>query len=962
MSDQLETFHSDLKFGFVDRETTSNQLFDPRLIANNDDERTMLAAITNELRTCDSFRFSIAFITPSGLALLKNELLKFKGTGTIITSRYLDFNEPSMFRELLNLKNIQTRIYDHPKIDFHAKGYIFEQSPILTAIVGSSNLTDNALVKNQEWNLRFSTQSAGNIAYQIDDAINRQLEFSTPLSEEWIRNYEITRRPSIRPALASYAGETLQTTREITPNPMQMEALSALAELREMGAKKAVIVSATGTGKTILAALAAKEFNPKRVLFVVHREQIAAKALYEFQRVFGGSNSDYGRFTGATRQQDCRFVFATTQTLAQPETLATLSAEHFDFVIIDESHHSGAATFRRVIDHFEPEFLLGLTATPERTDKFNIFELFDYNVAYEIRLQRALEEKMLVPFHYFGVADYTLVGGDTVTETTNLAFLASNERVKFVAEKLEKYGLAQNVHGLMFCSRKDEAHELARLFNDTKVYGKLLRTVALTGEDSREDREKVVTQLENGEIDYIITVDIFNEGIDIPCINQIVMLRATQSSIIFTQQLGRGLRKSEGKDHLRVIDFIGNYANNFLIPIALFGDNSRSKDSLRRKVINPDGRGRKAISGVSSVNFDEIAEARVLESLAKAKMTGKQEFKKDILAFQQRHNRLPRLIDFARFDLVDPVLISTKYGNYWSLLSSLKFVNEKPTDEHNAFLNFLSMELLNGKRPQELLLLKQLISQHKVTSADFAHQLVEMGTQADESHVESAIRMLTYQFPSTQQLSKYGKSPLITSVKGVQSLSPKFAACYREQPFQEFVDDIIETGLYLSRHRHSWSGNFVIGERYSRKDACRLLNWPSNVESIMYGYKVDEATATCPIFVTYHKSEDVEASVSYEDKFKDPATLHWFTKSRRTLTSPEVSKIISKSVDLHIFVKKDDAEGTDFYYLGTATPANPVQTTMPDKAGSPLNVVSMDLILDQPISPDLYNYFESTTP
>ncbi|QGU01748.1 type I restriction enzyme EcoKI subunit R [Corynebacterium kalinowskii] len=962
MSSSPTSFRADLEFGFINNAHPALEIHDPRLIANFEDERTMLAAITNELRTCNSFQFSIAFITPSGLALLKNEFLKFKGRGTIITSRYLDFNEPSMFRELLNFKNIDVHIYQHPNVGFHAKGYVFEKSPMLTAIVGSSNLTDQALVSNQEWNLRFSTQTSGNIAIQLESAIARQLDFSVPLTESWIRQYEATRRPQVRPSVASFAGEVLPLEDTITPNSMQKEALNSLAELCELGARKAIIVSATGTGKTILAALAAKEANPKKLLFVVHREQIASKALEEFQKVFQLPDSEFGRFSGARREIDRRFVFATIQTLTQPAVLESLPRDYFDYIIIDESHHSAAESFRKIIDHFDPEFLLGLTATPERTDKFNIFELYDYNVAYEIRLQRALEEKMLVPFHYFGVADYTVNNSTTITETSNLAFLVCDERVRFVIEKLEMYGLPQDVRGLMFCSRKEEAHELSRLFNQSNVFGKPLRTLALTGDDSREDRERAVALLENGELDYIITVDIFNEGIDIPCLNQIVMLRATQSSIIFTQQLGRGLRKFEGKDHLRVIDFIGNYSNNFLIPIALFGDNSRNKDNIRKKIIGTDGRDRKAISGVSSVNFDEIAESRILMSLAKATLNGKFQFKTDILTYLHRHGTLPRLIDFARFDLVDPVLIGSSYHNYWSLLSSLKFVESTPSPRQKHFLDFLSSELLNGKRPHELLVLKRLLVENDSSRSDLRNTLSDFDTSDDESVVESALRVLSYKFITGAQRKRFGENPIVISEGENNPLNKEFAEDYaNSSEFRTHVDDIIETGLFLARHRYSWNGSLVVGERYSRKDVCRLLNWQGNNESTIYGYKRDRATASCPIFVTYHKDENVDASVSYGDKFKDPRTLHWFTRSRRTLSSDEVVDIVTNSVEIHVFVKKDDAEGTDFFYLGQAVSTNAAQTTMPGNKGEMLNVVNMDLILEHEVEPDLFNYFETSS-
>ena len=241
-------------------------------------------------------------------------------------------------------------------------------------------------------------------------------------------------------------------------------------------------------------------------------------------------------------------------------------------VIIDEAHRAGSETYQRVISHLTPKFLLGMTATPERTDGFNVYELFHYNVPYEIRLHHALEAEMLCPFHYYGVADVTYADGTSTTEETELKLLITAERVEHLLMALDQYGQAGTPpRGLIFCSRKEEAHALAQELNQRQLRGKTLRTVALTGDDSVAVREQRVRELETGDLDYILTVDIFNEGVDIPTVNQVVMLRQTQSAIVFVQQLGRGLRLADDKDHLVVIDFIGNYATNFLVPIALSG-------------------------------------------------------------------------------------------------------------------------------------------------------------------------------------------------------------------------------------------------------------------------------------------------------------------------------------------------------------------------------------------------------
>lgn len=963
----------DTEFGFLSRNTEADQILNPLLISNTD-EQTMLHAIRSELARCETFVFSVAFITSRAIALLKEALLEFDGAGTIITSRYLDFNDPDAFRELLLLDNVE--VYIHEDIDrgFHAKGYIFQRQEGVTAIVGSSNLTDNALLVNQEWNLRFSAFPDGDIAYQLDAAVQRQKSRALPLSKRWIDEYEQTRQ--VRPVLipGGDSSESLLRAGRIRPNHMQTKALESLREVRESGESRAVIISATGTGKTILAALAVRQAAPQRMLFVVHREQILDKAITEFQQVLDEPDSSFGKLVGAKRETDRKYVFSTVQSLSRESTLSQLDPEGFDYIIIDEVHRSGADSYRRVIDHFAPAFLLGLTATPERTDGFNVFELFDYNVPYEIRLHEALEERMLVPFHYYGVTDFVDAEDRTIEDTAQLQNLVAGERVSHVLEMLRRYGHPTSVKGLMFCSRKDEAHQLSELFNTSEVNGRQLHTRALTGDDTAETRESVVQQLESGELDYILTVDIFNEGIDIPPVNQVVMLRRTQSSIIFTQQLGRGLRKAEGKDHLRVIDFIGNYTNNYLIPIALFGDSSRSKDRLRKKM--RDNATTNTLARVSSVNFDPIAQKRILDSLSEAQLVGKRLFKGDIVQMGNRLGKIPRLFDFARFDTVDPVLLASQYDkaskprSYWQLLKDLKLVEHGPNPLQAAILAFLSAEVLPGKRPHELILLEHLLQNSQVSRGEFARLLQARRTWADAATISSTERVLDLSFYTQAQQEKFGGSPLVVSDAFGYRLSEDFRNTYESparaehgpaEHFRRHVDDIIETGLFLSREHGFWNQSLNEGAMYSRRDVCRLLNWDSNQESTVYGYKTDWDTRTCPIFITYHKADDISDSMKYDDSFLSPEIIHWFSKHGRKIDSDELRPIMNHEVDLHVFIKKDDAEGNDFYYLGTAEASSEQQQTMPGKDGKQLKVVAMNLELDSPVEQGLYDYLTKET-
>ena len=725
----MDELNKALHTSFIDKYFPSNKDLRPKLFFNDYKRRMNLAfEITKRLKECDYFEFSVAFISESGLAVLKQILLNLKEKGVkgrIITSTYLGFNAPKMFKQLLSFSNIEVRIFEQEHCGFHPKGFIFHTGDHRDIIVGSSNLTQTALESNQEWDLFFTSHENGELASQVSNEFDIQWELSTPLTYEWIESYKETYVKPVRPA-------SVQSSKIIKPNKMQEEALKSLKNLRDNNKDKALLISATGTGKTFLSAFDVRRFKPKRLLFVVHRRNIAEAALRSFKYLI--PNVSMGIFSGNTKETDSDFIFSTVQTIHKKEYREMFDRDAFDYIIIDEVHRAGAQSYQDIVDYFKPKFLLGMSATPERSDDFDIYEMFDHNIAYEIRLIQAMEYNLLCPFHYYGITDMT-IDGIEIDDKSEFNILTSELRVDYIIEKINEYGYSgDRIHGLIFCSRKDECEKLSQLFN-MRGY----KTIALTGDSSEEMRQKAIDSLESNDensLDYIFTVDIFNEGIDIPKVNQVVMLRPTESAIVFVQQLGRGLRKNDSKEYVVIIDFIGNYEKNFLIPVALSGQTNYNKDSLRQFVCE----GSLITPGASTIQFDQITEKRIYQSIDAANFTQVRLIKDSYKQLKEKLGRIPHLKEFEQYGAIDVQLMfqNKSLGCYHTFLSKY----EKDYHIHfstleEKYLQFISSKLSSGKRVKELEAIKLIINKRtnllthlkETLNSDYKIELPDVGIE-----------------------------------------------------------------------------------------------------------------------------------------------------------------------------------------------------------------------------------------
>lgn len=939
-----------LQKGFINHLNHSGNEYLPQLVLNDKEAgKKVLTTIDGGLRQCEEFWFSVAFVTTSGIATIINRLIdleKKKVKGKILVSQYLNFSQPEALKQILKFQNVELKIATQG--NFHSKGYLFLKGPINDLIIGSSNLTANALCQNTEWNLKISATTESYIINNVIKEFTNEFEKAKPVTKEYITDYELIYKKQHDSYKA--INSTLNKIEIVSPNDMQVEALASLQKLRAQGKRKALLISATGTGKTYLSAFDAKSVNPKRFLFVVHRLNIAKAAMKTFRVVFGESKS-MGIYSGDTKELDKEFIFSTIQTISKDEHIKQFDKEHFDYIVIDETHRAGANSYQNILNYFNPKFLLGMTATPERTDGLDIFKLFEHTIAYEIRLHKAMEENMLSPFHYYGVTDI-IVDGQELKEKAHFLKLTSDERIDKIIQTVKLYGTNNGiVRGLIFCSKRSECKELSKKFN-SRGY----KTIALTSKNSEVEREDAINRLESDDLtkklDYIFTVDIFNEGVDIPRINQVIMLRPTQSAIIFVQQLGRGLRKVSEKDYLTVIDFIGNYKNSYLIPIALYGDTTYNKDTLRKLMSS----GSSLIPGSSTINFDEISQKRIFDSINSATMNRIIDLQNDYKLLKYKLGKIPMMVDFVELGSRDPQLYVNYSKSYFNFVATQEpELLLKLNAPQKTFLELVSMEIANAKRIEEVVILKTILTQNHIEISNLKKIMQdEYGIVLTDATVDSCIRNINFDFIRKPQriIQKTGSKLMFES---------EFNNLLNNHVFIHYLDDVLDYAEKKIRKKFSidkYIDGFILYQKYSRKDVCRILNWELNEEATLFGYKIKNNT--CPIFVNYHKEDGITAAINFPEKFNNNNEFLWYTKSNRKLTSKDVQTI--KNYRNHLkfpfFVKKSNGEGSDFYYMGNVIPIEEsfTQTIIMNDNQEEVPIVKIMLSLNNPVEDSLYNY------
>lgn len=948
-----------LASALIDNKINSLPDLQPQIIYNDyNSGSNLLVELLQELQTCKRFYFAIAFITQSGLICLKEclKLLQEKNiTGDILTTDYLYFNQPKALQELQQYPNLNIRIYT--KENFHIKGYIFEQNDYYTLIVGSNNLTQTALKANKEWSLKINSLANGALINNTLSQFQQMWQESLPLTDIWLKQYA-TKYHSLQKLKRQFAtAQENISTNDIAPNKMQQEALTALAKLQQDNKHKALLISATGTGKTYLSAFAVKKANPKRLLFLAHREQILKQACKTFAKII--PDIQYGILSANHKDFHKPYLFATINMLNKEENLTQFTPTHFDYIIIDETHRAGANSYLKILNYFQPQFLLGMTATPERTDGFDIYQLFDHNIAYEIRLNQAMQENLLCPFHYFGITDIT-VDDQEINDNSTFNDLTTDARVTHIINQSKYYGFSgERLRGLIFCSQIEEAQILSQKFNERGF-----NTIALSGKDSQETRTNAIHKLEQKErstgLDYIFTVDIMNEGIDIPAINQIIMLRPTKSAIIFVQQLGRGLRKYPQKDYVVILDFIGNYQNNFMIPIALSGDTSYNKDNIRHYVAE----GNRFIFGSSTIHFDKIARQKIYQAIDSAKLSDTALLKNEYLQLKQKLGKIPSIFDFSQFGSIDILKFLDKFKTYHNFLQKYdKDYTIRFNTIQEEILYFISYRFAKGKRIHELLALKLLLKNTSHLLMDIEQVLTTKYHQEFTEQIKvSLIRNLTNLFTISNEQAKFSNCIFIKESDNDYIISDIFKSVLQDEKFYFQINEILDFALkrYQKYYQNKYKDtNLVLYQKYTYEEVCYLLNWPQKINpNAMAGYFYEKTTHTLPVFINYIAPD--KKRVDYTNEFLSNTLITAYSKSNRKLDSSDAKHIYNANEEqnkLYLFVRKpsEDKETKEFYFLGEITAqGNP-------EFAPKYNGFKILYKLDTPVRADIFDYLTTIT-
>ena len=877
---------------------------------------TFLDKIKDNLRHCTSFDFSVSFIKKAGLVLLYKDIeaaVERGCKGRIITSTYQNFTDieslKSFYALMSRCSNFECHLdYEnfhdsgYATLGYHSKGYLFQYDDHREMVIGSSNITRYALLKNIEWDVSVSDNYEAGVFDEAETEFEEKWDATEVLSSELINKYAT----KLHFAIERWDMDYDLSVAKIKPNYMQKKALKELNRYRAVGVNRALTIASAGSGKTYLAAFDALNFNPKRLLYIVHEGSILRKSLETFQEVFG-KNVTYGIYSGTSKESDADFVFATNITMCN--TLELFSKSEFDYIIIDECHHATAETYKKIIGYFEPEFLLGLTATPERLDNQDVFEMFDHNVPYELRLRDAIANDLVVPFKYYGIrdqlVDYGLSGNE---ERRMIAQMAKEDHCDFIANQIEKYRPQGKLKCLAFCRNVTHARMMC------EALGERYRTAYLTGRNDIGERVRAYNDLQNDthELEILFTVDILNEGVDIPGVNMVLFLRPTESTTIFIQQLGRGLRKYMNKEYVTVLDFIGNsYKRSVQIAFALgsLSENFVMEKRLMASLVKDNFMALGLTDYGVEIHIDDLSKEEILEYIDKENFNAVKYLKQDYFNFKKYIGAefYPRHVDYINNDCAPDLIrfmsIKTQGKKNYSYYNFLRGIGEENlplfTNTQVDVANYMS----------GLLPLVRLHEYHIIKC------LLDGARSYDEVNVYLAEKIPEYQRKELDHALTYLK--VVKRDGNMLSFSVTI-----DDQFREYIEDLIEYGLTRYLIDNGNETGFKLWQNYRMDQVqLKLLKNPSNNQVGTYYY--DDYVV---IFASLKKDLEDADKLNYKDKFLQADLFQW--ESMTNLPQTHLDKL-SQSRFAHVFIRKVSEENglvLPFTYVGKGRLTNPRKT------------------------------------
>ena len=649
-------------------------------------------------------------------------------------------------------------------------------------------------------------------------------------------------------------------------------------------------------------------YKPQKMLFLVHREEILRSAERTFRKLVKNKQKTTGLLTGNSKDINADYLFSTIQSMNIH--LDKFNKDEFEYIVIDEAHHSASPSYKKVMEYFEPKFMLGMTATPERCDSESIFDIFS-NVALEVRLREALELNLVIPFHYFGITDIEGIDLEDVdiNDVKEISKrLKVNERVDFIIEQMNFYGHDGDKRKCIgFCVGIDHAMYMAEEFNERGI-----KSVYLTGQNSAEEREHYIKRLEceDDDLEVIFTVDIFNEGVDIPSVNLVLMLRPTDSPIIFIQQLGRGLRKHESKSFLTVLDFIGNHNKAFLIAIALNGSRYYDKDSLKVAVATQFAN----IPGCTNIQMDRIAQERILEQLNEENFNSMKYLKEEYFEFKKMNGgKVPYLLmDYLKYDgAPDPLKFLNKEKTYIGFVANMEKDNElKKLLEDEMFLKILKelSSKLPIKRVYEFSILKYMLTHEEINAEKAKQEILKYIDYVDDESVIHALDCLNGAYYDSAQLKNNVKS--LELKDGILSSTWDFKKIIQNKKYRIYIEDVINYALirYEKEFESKYYGVpfFKLYEQYQMVDTALLSNY-TKIHSSFRGSGLITNGNEYFLFIDLHKEENIKESINYKDKFLDRQYFQWQSPNSTSQSSERGKNIIfnkDRKINLHLFVRK----------------------------------------------------------